>query len=387
LISRSLLTTWPLIQSKLRSYLKRIKGNLEKNKGSFKDPLLYLGTFSVILFSIVSLGANSIFKTVLHQEDFSFLARGFETSDQSRNQFVFIPPKTKLPMLDLNIIQKNSLKGASPPDTVSFQTLGSLVNDTESLLDENISQANLGSKEIVEYIVQTGDTLSLISEKFGISIETILWANDLNKSSAIQPGQKLIILPVSGVLYYVKKDDTLSEIAKTYKAETSEIISFNELSSEGDIYIGDILIIPNGVKPQPAPLILPQVPLASSYFIVPVSSPYIITQRLHWPNAIDFSHAGTACGKPIYAAAGGQILRVKYGWNVGAGNYLTILHPNGVVTMYGHLQSVLVNQGDIVLQGQMIALIGGKPGMPGAGNSTGCHLHFGVQGAKNPFGQ
>ena len=360
---------------------------MEKNKGSFKDPLLYLGTFSVILFSIVSLGANSIFKTVLHQEDFSFLATVSETLDQSRNQFVFIPPKTKLPMLDLNIIQKNSLKGASPPDTVSFQTLGSLVNDTESLLDENISQANLGSKEIVEYIVQTGDTLSLISEKFGISIETILWANDLNKSSAIQPGQKLIILPVSGVLYYVKKDDTLSEIAKTYKAETSEIISFNELSSEGDIYIGDILIIPNGVKPQPAPLILPQVPLASSYFIVPVSSPYIITQRLHWPNAIDFSHAGTACGKPIYAAAGGQILRVKYGWNVGAGNYLTILHPNGVVTMYGHLQSVLVNQGDIVLQGQMIALIGGKPGMPGAGNSTGCHLHFGVQGAKNPFGQ
>ena len=368
---------WPLIQSKLRSYLKRIKGNLEKNKGSFKDPLLYLGTFSVILFSIVSLGANSIFKTVLHQEDFSFLATVSETLDQSRNQFVFIPPKTKTQPLDLNIIQENSLKGASPPNTVSFQTLGSLIDDP----------ADSGSKEIVEYIVQTGDTLSSISEKFGISIETILWANDLNKNSVIQLGQKLIISPVSGVIYYVKKDDTLSEIAKTYKAEASEIISFNELSSEGDIYIGDILIIPNGVKPQPVPMILPQTPLASSYFIVPVSSPYIITQRLHWSNAIDFSHKGTACGKPIYAAAGGQILRVKYGWNVGAGNYLTILHPNGVVTMYGHLQSVLVNQGDIVLQGQMIALIGGKPGMPGAGNSTGCHLHFGVQGAKNPFGQ
>ena len=348
---------------------------MEKNKGSFKDPLLYLGTFSVILFSIVSLGANSIFKTVLHQEDFSFLATVSETLDQSRNQFVFIPPKTKTQPLDLNIIQENSLKGASPPNTVSFQTLGSLIDDPESL------------KEIVEYIVQTGDTLSSISEKFGISIETILWANDLNKNSVIQLGQKLIISPVSGVIYYVKKDDTLSEIAKTYKAEASEIISFNELSSEGDIYIGDILIIPNGVKPQPVPMILPQTPLASSYFIVPVSSPYIITQRLHWSNAIDFSHKGTACGKPIYAAAGGQILRVKYGWNVGAGNYLTILHPNGVVTMYGHLQSVLVNQGDIVLQGQMIALIGGKPGMPGAGNSTGCHLHFGVQGAKNPFGQ
>ncbi len=343
---------------------------MEKNKGSFKDPLLYLGTFSVILFSIVSLGANSIFKTVLHQEDFSFLAMGFETSDQSRNQFVFIPPKTKLPMLDLNIIQKNSLKGASPPNTVSFQTLGSLIDDP----------ANFGSKEIVEYIVQPGDTLSLISEKFGISIETILWANDLNKNSVIQPGQKLIILPVSGVIYYVKKDDILIEIAKTYKAETSEIISFNELSSEGDIYIGDILIIPNGVKPQPvSPMISPQVPLASSYFIVPVSSPYIVTQWLHWYNAIDFSHQGGSCGKLVFAAAGGEVVKAKYGWNAGAGNNVSILHLNGVVTVYYHLQTILVEPGQVVSAGDQIGIIGNT------GITTGCHLHFGVQGAENPF--
>jgi len=354
---------------------------LEKNKGSFKDPLLYLGTFSVILFSIVSLGANSIFKTVLHQEDFSFLATVSETLDQSRNQFVFIPPKTKLLMLDLNIIQKNSLKGASPPNTVSFQTLGSLIDDTESLLDENILRSNFDPKEIVEYIVQSGDTFSLISEKFGISIETIFWANDLNKNSVIQPGQKLIILPVSGVIYYVKKDDTLSEIAKTYKAETSEIISFNELSSEGDIYIGDILIIPNGVKPQPVPMILPQTPLASSSFIVPVSSPYLITQGLHWYNAIDFSHQGGGCGKPVYAVAGGEVVKAKYGWNAGAGNNVSILHLNGVVTAYYHLQTILVKPGQVVSVGDQIGIIGNT------GNSTGCHLHFGVQGAKNPFGQ
>lgn len=379
------MAAWPLVQSKLRPYFKTIKGSLGKNKGSFKDPLLYLGIFSSILFGAVSLGADFIFQPNLQLGDFSFLATISETINQPRNQFLRAYQETKTRPLDLNIIQQNSLRGISPPNTLSFQVLGSLIGSSEGTLGENSSQPEFGSKEIIEYIVQDGDILSLISENFGISIETILWANDLTKNSVIRPGQKLIILPVSGVLHYVKKGDTLSEIAKTYKAETGEIIAFNELSNERDIYIGDILIIPNGIKPKPVILeyALPQIPLASSYFICPIASPCKITQGLHWDNAIDFSNGN--CGSPIYAAAGGQVLRVKYGWNMGAGNYLTILHPNGVVTMYGHLQSILVNQGDNVSQGQITALMGGKPGTPGAGNSTGCHLHFGVQGARNPF--
>jgi len=77
------------------------------------------------------------------------------------------------------------------------------------------------------------------------------------------------------------------------------------------IYIGDIIIVPNGKMPvasvqYTAPA---QVPLADSYFICPISSPCKITQRLHWYNAIDFSHG--KCGEPIYAAAGGQVLKVQ----------------------------------------------------------------------------
>ena len=124
-----------------------------------------------------------------------------------------------------------------------------------------------------------------------------------------------------------------------------------------------------------------QVPIGSSYFICPTAD-CRITQGLHWYNAIDF---GAKCGSPIYAAAAGTVQRVEYGWNSGAGNFITILHPNGVVTMYGHIQSNLASPGQEVSQGEMIALVGGKPGTPGAGISTGCHVHFGVHGARNPF--
>ena len=123
------------------------------------------------------------------------------------------------------------------------------------------------------------------------------------------------------------------------------------------------------------------IPLGSSYFICPTSS-CRISQGLHWYNAVDFPGK---CGDPIYAVAEGKVQRVKYGWNKGAGNYLTILHPNGVVTMYGHILKSLVKPDQKVSQGDIIALIGGKPGTPGAGISTGCHVHFGVYGAKNPF--
>ncbi len=275
---------------------------------------------------------------------------------------------------EMTFIQKNSMVGLSPPVTITPQVLGSMLGTIE---DE--AEARNG---IIEYIVESGDTFSSITAKYDVSLETILWANDLSSKSIIRPGQKLVILPVSGVVYHIKKGDTLSEIAETYKGKSPEIITFNGLSSEGDIFIGDILIIPNGKMPAPKTYYAAsQVPIGSSYFICP-HAVCRITQGLHWYNAIDF---GGKCGDPIYAAAAGIVQRVKYGWNGGAGNYLTILHPNGVVTMYGHIQKSLVAPGQAVSQGQMIALMGGKPGTSGAGRSTGCHVHFGVRGSRNPF--
>lgn len=309
------------------------------------------------------------------------------TGAENRTASLFLDVRERLIVpLDLITIQNSALAAAAPPITVEPRVLGALVGISE----EEFVQERGG---VVDYIAEEGDTLSSIADKFGLSLNTLLWANDLSKSSVIQPGQKLVILPVDGVVHHVKKGDTISGIAKLYQAKASEIIAFNNLSSENDIYIGDILIVPGGKMPVSRStrtyVSTPkQVPVASSYFICPVGSSCVLTQGLHWYNAVDFQ---ASCGSPVFAAAGGKVLKVALTnstsrWAFGgAGNHITILHPNGTITFYGHLRSSLVSPGQQVSQGQMIATSGGMPGTPGAGLSTGCHLHFEVEGARNPF--
>lgn len=344
--------------------------NKLKYRGSLRDPFLYLGLTTVILYGLLVFLAPEKEVSIIFTEGW----------DEASNS-VFVSSMDKIrESPDLSIIQRNSLAAISPPLVVTPQVLGALVSgETYEFKD----------KQITEYIVQPGDTLWSIADQFNVSLETVLWANSLNKNSLLQIGQKLVILPTSGIIHHIKKGDTVGQIAQTYKTKIDEILAFNDLSGEGDIYIGDILIIPNGVMPPPVIYASKIIPLANSYFICPISQPCRVTQGLHWYNAIDFSHG--KCGEPIYAAAAGEVLKVKLTNSTsrsafgGAGNNLTILHPNGVVTFYGHLQVALVNPGDYVSQGQMVATVGGQPGTPGAGKSTGCHLHFGVTGARNPF--
>lgn len=330
---------------------------------------------AVVLILLVSITASK------KSKDIVFLPTDLPETASARDSFVSASQKLKPELPEFINIQENSFISVSPPYVMTPKVLGALVGGLD--IDD------IQKTEIVEYIVEDNDTLWVIANKFNISLETLMWANDLTHTVLIRPGQKLIVPPVTGVIHHVKKGDTISEIASTYKAKTEEIVSFNGLSSETDIFIGDILIIPNGKMPITIQYARTWVPLSKSYFMCPISSPCRITQTLHWYNAIDFSHG--KCGEAILAAAGGQVLRVNLTQSTsrwafsGAGNNITILHPNGVVTMYGHIATSLVSPGDTVYQGQTIALMGGMPGTPGAGMSTGCHVHFSVRGASNPF--
>jgi len=346
----------------------------EKIRGLYKHPSFYFGLFILILFFGIYVACGDSSRTTsLKNNRIVFFGSYFHQANKQSVESLFSSPKTTTPLEtpDLKIIQDNTLGRVATPYVVTAKVLGDIFGSS----DQN-------KKEIIDYVVQPGDTLQSIADAHRISLNTLLWANDLTVSSSIKVGQTLTILPTDGVLHIVKPGDTISAISKTYKAEADSIISYNDLTSQNDIYIGDILIIPDGIMPKSRPPISVQNAVADNFFIFPTQG--IISQGLHFYNAIDIANK---CGTPIYAAAAGVVQRAvgNNGWNKGMGNYITIRHSNGTVTYYGHLMSLLVGTGDSVYTGQNIGFMGGAPGMAGAGISTGCHLHFEVIGARNPL--
>jgi len=242
--------------------------------------------------------------------------------------------------------------------------------------------------QISVYIVREGDALSEIASMFGVSINTILWANDLKKASSIKEGDELIILPVSGLQYTVRKGDTLKSIAKKYSGDADDIASYNGIEGDAELIAGEDIIIPGGelasapaasptsssgsVARSSAPL-----PAVSGVFGNPVPNGRL-TQGLHGYNGVDI---GAPYGSPIYAAASGKVTVARgSGYNGGYGLYVVISHDNGAQTLYAHMSTVAATQGATVSKGDVIGYVGST------GLSTGNHVHFEVRGGwKNPF--
>jgi len=249
----------------------------------------------------------------------------------------------------------------------------------------DIENVRPGSDTISIYVVREGDTLSQIAELFSVSTNTIIWANDLSRSGVIRPGETLVILPVSGVRHTVQKGETLAGIIKKYDGETEEVLRFNGLSAGTALAVGDVVMIPNGVEPQPRATSVASVsapahgiggPYLEGYFLRPLLGG-VRTQGLHGYNGVDL---GASTGTSVLAAAVGEVIISRaYGYNGGYGQYVVIQHPNGTQTLYAHLSKNYVSAGSRVVQGQVIGAVGNT------GRSTGSHLHFEVRGAKNPF--
>jgi peptidoglycan endopeptidase LytE len=140
----------------------------------------------------------------------------------------------------------------------------------------------------VDYEVQPGDTITGLAERFGITPLTIRAANDLT-GDVLQVGQKLVILPVSGVLYTVQENDTLYEIALRFRVDLGPIIDYNGLESADALYVGQRLIVP-GAEPRP-----PQPPATSRQTAAdsPAAPPPVRV-----PNAVNRARADSGAAAP-----------------------------------------------------------------------------------------
>jgi murein DD-endopeptidase MepM/ murein hydrolase activator NlpD len=258
------------------------------------------------------------------------------------------------------------------------------------------ASASVAPRESVEtYTVADGDTISTIAARFGISVNTVLWANNLTLHSVLKLGQSLTILPTSGLMHTVKKGDTLSKIAKMYGADSAAILAANTLADEGAIAAGQKLVIPGGTPVA----VVPVRPSAASVHSVFVATPSSAgtkaassSARMLWPSdghyivrGLSWFHTGVdidcdghgdgTSTQDNYAAAAGTVTFA--GWNGGGYGYFVIIdHGNGLKTRYGHNHSLYVKAGQQVSAGTPIGRCGST------GNSTGTHLHFEVVGGN-----
>ena len=244
-----------------------------------------------------------------------------------------------------------------------------------------------GRDQLRTYKVRSGDTLTGIAGRTGVSMMTIWWANKLTSKDDLKIGQVLVIPPVDGLVVTVKAGDTLDSIAAANHVDAADVVQTNALTDE-TLVLGQVLILPGArgkaiptPKPTQAPVQVatvsrptsgrstkPPAQYSGGAFAWPVAGGYI-SQYYHASHpALDIA---ADYGTAVRAAAAGTVIYA--GWKSNGGGYqVWIAHGSGLYTTYNHMSSVAVSYGEHVGRAQFIGRVGAT------GWATGPHLHFEV---------
>ncbi len=258
-------------------------------------------------------------------------------------------------------------------------------NKQSILVGEEVFQTEISDKprdKVITYSVEKGDTISTVARKFGISEDTVRWANNLSDDS-LSIGDELKILPVTGIAHKVESGETIYSIAKKYDTDPQKIVdfTFNEFAGNGESFAlvtGQMLIVPDGIKPSEQPFIKRQVyvaqgpiPVASGGFTYPVRGE--ISQFFSWfHRGIDIV---SPIGTPIVAAHSGTVTQTNVGtYDGGFGTNVWISSGDRTQSHYAHMSGVNVGVGQSVIGGKTVV---GWIGM--TGRTTGPHVHFEIE--------
>lgn len=276
--------------------------------------------------------------------------------------------------------------------------------------EEEVSR--IGLTDSVKHTVVSGDTLSSIAALYGVSLKTLLWENNISENSTLKVGQVLTIPSVDGVRHTVTSGtETLAGIAKSYGVDIDLIKEHNNLESDV-IQKGQKLFIPGGKKKEPVivrsgnrsggriavntfdsklEMGSNAQPNDGKQLIFPTSGH--LTQGFRGGHyAYDIANSSkpdvwAADEATVITTSGGCVPREQHvdrKCGHGYGNYVVLDHGDGLQTLYAHLETIYVTEGQSVTRGQAL----GKMGNTGrAYGATGIHLHFEVYDngvKKNP---
>ncbi len=254
------------------------------------------------------------------------------------------------------------------------------------------------------YTVQSGDTLWTIAQRHGVAVEALAEANRLALTAILPLGKSLEIpsgaapvpasrpaartpaRPEKSAMHVVRSGETLWEIAGRYGTQVEDLMTLNDLGHSDWIQPGQRIVVSAGALPRhrQVGLRLRTRPDASGPVMADASvlrsggaliwpARGTLTSRFGWRYRRHHEGIDLAAprGTPIYAARDGIV--EFSGWKGGYGRAVFVGHGGGVVTVYGHASSLLVQSGQRVKKGQLIARVGCT------GRCTGSHLHFEVR--------
>ena len=356
------------------SGVRRKNANIEKNDDTRKSSGFSIPVPSVATLAVIA-GTILIALIALKWEDIDI---------QMPESYVFQPvtedmePRTK------------GYATASVPDVFHWQNTkpepNSVTNPSDSAPIDNSNSKNETVNPIImddtpekllitfqwqSYRVQRGDTVSGIAQKYKISVGAVIASNEISNARRLQEGAILRIPNIDGIPYSIKRGDSLSRIAASFNVPLEVILDVNDIKSDV-IRAGDTIFIP-GARMNDMDLRLS----LGELFVYPVQSRYItshygmrkdpISGSLAYHTGIDLrGNTGTT----VMASMDGTVSVVSENWLYG--KYIILSHSNGYKTLYAHLNSTSVKQGDNVIRGRKIGEVGNT------GYSTGAHLHFGI---------
>jgi len=275
--------------------------------------------------------------------------------DDAMLSFIFTPPEAE------SVDAGGNILSAVPPEVMLY---------TEPV-------------KFTTYIVKPNDNITSISKNAGLTnVSTLIAINNITNVRRLQSGQRLIVPSIDGMNHIVSDGDTLESISKKYEVSLEKLLDVNDLNSSvlksgQKIFIPGAKMSANDLKKALGELFA--YPLKANWRL---SSNY--GKRADPFTGVSSFHTGIDMAAPmktsVYASADGTVKTVS--WSNVYGNYIIISHSDGYQTLYAHLYSATVKQGQKVAQGAKIGLLGNT------GYSTGPHLHFTVYKNNkliNPF--
>lgn len=354
-------SAWPSLRLRLDSATVLLKARLPVGLGEAEhlSLLQHLAVFSLVVASVLAAQSGS------------FARRGnslpaFPLREQFRPDLLISQP------LPLPAAASKTATNAAGDSAAQAKDSASLAAATALPDQRQPSGESSKPRTPIKYKVAPGDTPGEIAERFGISTDTVLQANNLTNPEGLQIGEELLILPVSGVMHTVTSGDNVHDLAVLYGVTPESIAEFNQLADPNSLQMGDKLVVPGGkiqvVRASGSSRGGRPAATASASGSVRWPAGGSITQYFgeNGHTGIDLANGA---GSPVYAADGGVVvtaLKLGYGY----GWHLVIDHGNGYKTLYAHLSAFFADYGERVNKGDRIGSVGST------GLSTGPHLHF-----------